>query len=457
MSLLPQLSERHATWLELFFDLVYVVTIAILTELLRENIGLSSLTTFFLFFIPIWWSWVGHTLYYTRFDQNDLFQKAMTFVQMLAALSMAIHLEGIHKDSSHLIGFVLSYAVTRLSLVILYLRLLFQKRELKAFSLIMSLGFSLGIACWILSIFFPHPVDYILWFIGITIDLLTIYISKRVAVHVPINVIHLPERFGLFTIIVLGESILSVITGIRHIEWGLSSFSTVLPAFILTVSIWWNYFDYVDKAPLQCTLGNGKTYVFLHLPLVSGMILCFVGLQHMISWSHTEMAYKLISAGISVWLISFSLIQCVTYPKGDRPFLLKLYLGLSLLILLIGFVLGSYLYPVVYLSLITGISLIIGILDSKRRSAMPNKAYGDSKGQSHEDNIKEYRGKGFVVAFDKNKCTHSGVCLHGLPGVFNLKARPWVQTDNGEAKKIKDVVEKCPSRALQFKNAPISE
>ncbi len=452
MSLLPQLSERHATWLELFYDLIYVVTIAILTELLRENIGLSSLTTFFLFFIPIWWSWVGHTLYYTRFDQNDLFQKVMTFVQMLAALSMAIHLDGIAKDSSHLTGFILSYAVTRLSLVILYLRLLFQKRELKAFSLIMSLGFSLSIVFWVASIFLPHPVDYIFWFISIMIDLVTIYISKRVAVHIPVNVIHLPERFGLFTIIILGESILSVITGIRHIEWDLSSISIVLPAFVLIISIWWNYFDYVDKAPLQCTLGNGKTYVFLHLPLVSGMIFCFVGLQHMISGGHDEIAYRLISSGISVWLISFSLIQCVTYPKADRSFLLKLYLGLSLVILLVGFVLGSYLYPVVYLSFITGISLIISIADSKRRSGMPNKAYGGSKGQPHENTLKKYSGKGFVVTFDKSKCTHSGVCLHGLPKVFDLKARPWVQTENGEAKEIKNVVKKCPSRALQFKD-----
>ncbi len=450
MSLLPQLSERHATWLELFYDLVYVVTIAILAEILREHIDISSLTIFFLLFIPIWWSWVGHTLYYTRFDENDLFQKAMTFVQMLAALSMAIHLEGIHKDSSHLTGFILSYAVTRLSLVVLYLRLLFRKGELKAFSLLMSVGFGLGVTCWLVSIFFPHPVDYILWFVGITIDLITIYISKRVAVHTPVNVVHLPERFGLFTIIVLGESILSVITGIRHIEWGVSSFSIVLLAFILTISIWWNYFDYVDKAPLQCTLGSGKSYVFLHLPLVSGMILCFVGLQHMISGSHTEMAYRLISAGIGIWLISFSLIQCVTYPKGDRPFILKLYLGLSMLILLSGFVLGDYLYPTVYLSLITGITLIIGILDSKRRSGMSNKANGDSKGQTQEDNIKKYSGKGFVVTFDKNKCTHSGVCLHGLPKVFDLKARPWVQTENADANEIKDVAGKCPSGALQY-------
>ena len=63
---------------------------------------------------------------------------------------------------------------------------------------------------------------------------------------------------------------------------------------------------------------------------------------------------------------------------------------------------------------------------------------------------KAYRGKEIVVTFDKDTCIHAGECVRGLPGVFDVDQRPWVQPDNATADQVRAVVAKCPTEALQI-------
>lgn len=64
---------------------------------------------------------------------------------------------------------------------------------------------------------------------------------------------------------------------------------------------------------------------------------------------------------------------------------------------------------------------------------------------------KVYRGEKIEVYFDAEKCSHSGVCVKGMPQVFDLKKRPWVNTDGASADEIAAHIEKCPSGALTYK------
>lgn len=63
---------------------------------------------------------------------------------------------------------------------------------------------------------------------------------------------------------------------------------------------------------------------------------------------------------------------------------------------------------------------------------------------------KAYRGKDVVVTYDKDACIHAGECVKGLPGVFNVDARPWIQPDNAAADEVRNIVAKCPTAALQI-------
>ncbi|WMT42943.1 (4Fe-4S)-binding protein [Paenibacillus sp. D2_2] len=64
---------------------------------------------------------------------------------------------------------------------------------------------------------------------------------------------------------------------------------------------------------------------------------------------------------------------------------------------------------------------------------------------------KVYRGEEIEVYFDAEKCTHSGVCVKGMPEVFDLKKRPWVNTEGASADKIAAHIDTCPSGALTYK------
>ena len=62
----------------------------------------------------------------------------------------------------------------------------------------------------------------------------------------------------------------------------------------------------------------------------------------------------------------------------------------------------------------------------------------------------KYAGQGFSVTYDKEVCTHAGVCVKTLPQVFNPKNKPWVSTNGASKDEIGDMIKNCPSGALQF-------
>jgi uncharacterized protein len=64
--------------------------------------------------------------------------------------------------------------------------------------------------------------------------------------------------------------------------------------------------------------------------------------------------------------------------------------------------------------------------------------------------LQTYRGDGFAVTFDPKVCAHSGVCVRGLPAVFDVRRKRWVDVDAGTAVAIEAQIQRCPSGALQF-------
>jgi low temperature requirement A protein (LtrA) len=78
--------SRRVSWLELFFDLIFVAAVAQVGEPLGKDYTLHGLTRYALMFLLIWWAWLGHTMYYTRFDADDAVQRFLTLLQIFAAL-----------------------------------------------------------------------------------------------------------------------------------------------------------------------------------------------------------------------------------------------------------------------------------------------------------------------------------------------------------------------------------
>ena len=113
-------TNRRATWLELFYDLVFVVVIFQLAHNLEEDFSLYGFLGFLALFVPVWWSWIGAVFYATRFDTDDLGHRILILLQMVGAAALAVNVpDGLGDDSA---GFALSYAAIHIILVLEYVR-----------------------------------------------------------------------------------------------------------------------------------------------------------------------------------------------------------------------------------------------------------------------------------------------------------------------------------------------
>lgn len=278
-------SERHATWLELFYDLVFVAAVAQLAGTLSNDYSPAGMLRFGALFVPVWWAWVGHTYYLTRFDTEDLGHRLMTMAQMAAAASLAVHVPGALGATSA--GFALSYAMVRFILVAEYLR---AGRHIKAVRPLTSryaAGFGAAASLWALSLLVPLPWRFGLWGSALAIDLLTPMTAGQLHVRFPPHLMHLPERFGLFTIIVIGEAVVGVVIGIGPNGLTLWSGITGFMGLLVAFALWWGYFEGAKGAAVRALsvrshVRRYQLWIYAHLPLLMGITATAVGVKHVL-------------------------------------------------------------------------------------------------------------------------------------------------------------------------------
>src|SRR5215470_4076646 len=238
---------RRVSWLELFFDLIFVAAVSQVSHPLGEDYSLHGIIRYSLMFLLIWWAWFGHTMYATRFEADDVVHRLLTLVQIFAAAAMAANAKQdlADRDSA---GFGAAYAVQRIVLVIQYLR---ARREGKTRGLttIYAAGFSTAAIFWIVAALTPPPARFWLWGVALLIDFATPWAAVKYTHTVPPDAEHLPERFGLFTIILLGESVAAVMRGMESQEtWPVSAAISAFTGLALVCALWWWYFDGVRGA-----------------------------------------------------------------------------------------------------------------------------------------------------------------------------------------------------------------
>jgi low temperature requirement protein LtrA len=279
--------SRRASWLELFFDLIFVAAVAQVGVPLREDYTLHGLMRYALMFLLIWWAWLGHTMYSTRFDADDIVQRFLTLLQIFAAAAMAANAKSAF-DSRDSAGFGAAYAVLRAVLVVQYLRAR-RVKETRQLTTLYAVGFGLAAFLWGVAALIPPPMRFWLWIAALLIDLGTPGLAVRHAHKYPPDAEHVPERFGLFTIILLGESVAAVMHGMESQDmWTPSAAISAFTGLGLAFGYWWWYFDVARGAAKRDVTTNRKTLLFqvwsyAHLPLYLCVAVVGVGVEHVIS------------------------------------------------------------------------------------------------------------------------------------------------------------------------------
>jgi low temperature requirement protein LtrA len=310
--------ERHATWLELFYDLLFAAVVAQLTFELSQDPSGFGVLTFVGLCVPVWWAWVGQSFYATRFDTDDLGHRLFIIAQMFAVAAMAVNVhDGLGRGSA---GFALSYAVVRFILVGEYLGAHVWVPAARALTRRFGLGFGVAAAIWLVSAWVPTPFRFYLWGFGLLVDFATPLGAGKLHSQLAPHATHLPERFALFILIVLGEAITGVVMGLTKHAWSLQSGLTAALGLSIAFSLWWVYFDNIDGAAIRAARARGRIWLYqgwlyAHLPLVIGLATSAVGVQYAVA-SPQDLVLPpekrwLICGAAALVLLSIAFIQLI--------------------------------------------------------------------------------------------------------------------------------------------------
>ncbi len=187
--------HRKVTWLELFYDLVFVVVIAELGHYLAVHMNVQGLVGFIVLFLPTWWAWIGGTFYHERFETDGIDNRVFTFLQMLGVAAMAIFLHDAMGETGA--QFALAYAAVRLVHLFLWGRAGYHVPVARPLTNRFVLGFSISIAIVIASVFVTPAVRPLFWLVAVAIDFAMPILSQKQQRALPrFSSTRLPERFG---------------------------------------------------------------------------------------------------------------------------------------------------------------------------------------------------------------------------------------------------------------------
>ena len=309
--------ERRATWLELFFDLVFVVAVAELGETLSDDATLGGFVRYLALFVPVWWAWAGFTFYANRFDTDDLVYRILVIVAMFAVAALATTIPEAFAGGSR--GFVLAYVSIRLVLLVLYARAIKYVDAGRPLAMWYFTAFAAAVLVWLASLLASEPWRFVVWGLALGIEISAPLVGWRLIPSAPVDPRHLPERFGLLTIIVLGESVFAVVVGVRDVSWAASSVLAAGGGFLAAASIWWIYFNFLDSSVGDGTLLRGLTLTYAHYFVYAGIAAVGIGVKLVILDAGGEEHYAdtawLLCAGLAVAMAALAAIHLVTPPR----------------------------------------------------------------------------------------------------------------------------------------------
>jgi low temperature requirement protein LtrA len=331
-----EVDERRASWLELFFDLVFVVAIAGLSHELVLDHSAAGFLRFAALFVPVYVAWQGYMAYADRFDSDDLLFRLAYFVAMAAIAAMAVLIGDVaHGDSSA--GFAVAYVILRSVMLGLYWRAWRAVPEARPLIRRYGLGYGVAVATWLASLALASPYRYWLWGIALALELSLPPLSTRLHRLIPTHGSHLPERWALFTLIVIGESVVVVALETSGSSWRVESATAALLGFAAVAAVWWLYFDRQADVVLQGTSPAPVVYSYAHLPLLMGLAAMSAGLALVIERAGEEELGTGASAaylgGAGLFLVSLVATRVVTVGGPHR-------VGVSLKLGTVAIILG---------------------------------------------------------------------------------------------------------------------
>jgi low temperature requirement protein LtrA len=245
----PHEPHRVATPLELLFDLVFVVAIAEaasgLHHAIAANHAADGLIGYAMVFFAIWWAWMNFTWFASAYDTDDLPYRLAVFVQITGALILAGGIPTMFESRALNLATIGGYVVMRLAMVVQWLRASVADPDHALTARRYAAGIAVLQVAWVAILFVP---SFSLWmFVAGVVAELSVPMWAEGATRTSWHPHHIAERYGLLTLIVFGESILSATTAVQAAVAAGERLSALAPiiagGMLIVYSMWWFYFD----------------------------------------------------------------------------------------------------------------------------------------------------------------------------------------------------------------------
>ena len=336
--------ERHrvATPLELLFDLCFVVAVAFaaagLDHSFVENHVLTGVRQYLMVFFAIWWAWMNFTWFASAYDNDDVPYRVTVLVQIAGSLVMASGIPRLFADNDTLV-IVIGYVVMRLAMCIQWLRAAAADPPRRRTALRYAVGIGIVQIGWLLTLVVPDGLFILVFLLLIVAELAVPVLAERGAMTT-FHPHHIAERYGLFTVIVLGESVtaatLAFQSALEEAEDGGTIIGLAVAGIVTMFCLWWVYFDHeapprLNTARASFLWGYGHYVVFASAAAVGAGLVVAVAYQreltHGISYVVSSMAT---TVPVAIYLIAVGALR----SGSGRPRIIPWAIGIAAVLVL---------------------------------------------------------------------------------------------------------------------------
>jgi low temperature requirement protein LtrA len=331
--------ERRTSPIELLWDLVFVFAITQVTALLSRDLSWAGFGRSMLVLALVWWAWSAFVWAANAADDDSAVLRGVLLLGMLLIFVAGLALPRAFSDEST--TFAVTYAAVRVLHLALYAHASRQGNAswtaISGFAATVAIGMGLLIG----GSFAHDGLRIALWAAAAAIDYagpawLT---RERLAGLQYVAVAHFAERYGLFVIICLGESIVAIGVGASGRALDAALVAAIVLGLLVTIALWWVYFDRFAAAAEarlrdndEPVLAAADAYSYLHLPLVAGIIVFAVGAKPLIhdsSQSLSDAARLALCGGVALYLVAHAAFQLRIASEWAWP---KLAAAVALLV-----------------------------------------------------------------------------------------------------------------------------
>ena len=270
--------DQSVTFVELFFDLVFVFSVTQVVGLLHGGLDWTVVGQAILVFWLVWWAWSQFTWALNAADTTHPFVQLGTLLATAVAFFMAVALPDAFGERA--LWFAVAYVLVRVIGLVLYAWVASEDSAQQAAVrtwIIVSLG---GLAAVLIGGFLGGELQFLFWLAAIFLDIVAGAIGGQ-AEGWNLHPDHFSERHALFVIIALGETLIVAAARVSDVVWTSKLIAVAVLAVAITCGLWWSYFP-LAKPVLDQALESVRgaelarmardVFSFLHFPMLCGVI-----------------------------------------------------------------------------------------------------------------------------------------------------------------------------------------